>query len=142
MQESRWGLTREEQSGRITSLDLLAILLLMQPRMRLAFCAASAHCCLTSSFSSSNTPKTILAGMLLTSVLIAEIASIPVHDPALGLVELHEVHTGPLLRLVQVPLDGVQVPLEGISFPQACQPSSLVSSANLLRVHLIPLPTS
>jgi len=27
-------------------------------------------------------------------------------DPALGLVEPHEVHMGPLLKLVQVPLDG------------------------------------
>ena len=26
-------------------------------------------------------------------------------DPALGLVEPHKVHTGPLLKLVQVPLD-------------------------------------
>jgi len=31
MQDSRWGLTRAEQRGRITSLDLLAMLLLMQP---------------------------------------------------------------------------------------------------------------
>ncbi|KAK4822534.1 hypothetical protein QYF61_015540 [Mycteria americana] len=30
-----------------------------------------------------------------------------VQDPALGLVEPHEVHTGPLLELVQVPLDGI-----------------------------------
>ncbi|KAK4816343.1 LOW QUALITY PROTEIN: hypothetical protein QYF61_015657 [Mycteria americana] len=28
-------------------------------------------------------------------------------DPALGLVEPHEVHTGPLLQLVQVPLDDI-----------------------------------
>ncbi|KAK0679652.1 MA2A1 mannosidase, partial [Pygoscelis papua] len=30
-----------------------------------------------------------------------------VQDPALGLVKPHEVHTGPLLELVQVPLDGI-----------------------------------
>jgi len=30
-----------------------------------------------------------------------------VQDFALGLVEPHEVHTGPLLQLVQVPLDGI-----------------------------------
>jgi len=29
-----------------------------------------------------------------------------VQDLALGLVETHEVHTGPILELVQVPLDG------------------------------------
>jgi len=30
-----------------------------------------------------------------------------VQDPALGLVEPHEVHAGPFLNLVQVPLDGM-----------------------------------
>jgi len=33
-----------EQMGRTTSLDLLGMLLLMQPRIQLAFWAASAHC--------------------------------------------------------------------------------------------------
>ncbi|KAK4824609.1 LOW QUALITY PROTEIN: hypothetical protein QYF61_016878 [Mycteria americana] len=36
MQYSRWGLTRAEQRGRISSLDLLATLLLMQPRVWLS----------------------------------------------------------------------------------------------------------
>ncbi|KAK4824907.1 LOW QUALITY PROTEIN: hypothetical protein QYF61_021422 [Mycteria americana] len=31
----------------------------------------------------------------------------PTQDPAFGLVEPHEVHTGPLLQLVQVPLDDI-----------------------------------
>ncbi|KAK4810853.1 LOW QUALITY PROTEIN: hypothetical protein QYF61_008825 [Mycteria americana] len=31
----------------------------------------------------------------------------PTQDPALGLVEPHEVHTGPLLQLAQVPLDDI-----------------------------------
>ncbi|KAK4814468.1 hypothetical protein QYF61_018986 [Mycteria americana] len=35
------------------------------------------------------------------------IAPTQVQDPALGLVEPHEVHTGPLLQLVQVPLDDI-----------------------------------
>jgi len=30
-----------------------------------------------------------------------------VQDPALGLVDPHQVHTGPLLQFVQVPLDGI-----------------------------------
>jgi len=34
------------------------------------------------------------------------VAPAQVQDLALGLVEPHEVHTGPLLELVQVPLDG------------------------------------
>ena len=45
-QHSRWGFTRAEQRSRITSLCLLVTLLLMQPRTRLAFWAASTHCLL------------------------------------------------------------------------------------------------
>jgi len=43
-QDSRWGLTRAEQRGRITSVDLLATLLLMQPTIRLVFWVVSTHC--------------------------------------------------------------------------------------------------
>ncbi|KAK4812332.1 hypothetical protein QYF61_017109 [Mycteria americana] len=111
-QYSRWGLTRAEQRGRITSLDLLATLLFMQPRIWLAFWAASAHCQLTSSFSSTSTPKSFSAGLLsipssLKPVLILGITLTQLQDPALGLVEPQEVHMGALLELVQVPLDGI-----------------------------------
>jgi len=41
------------------------------------------------------------------SVLIPGVAPTQVQDPAHGLVEPHEVHTGPLPELVQVPLDGI-----------------------------------
>jgi len=44
MQDSRWGLSSVEQRGRIPSLTLLAMLLVMQPRVRLACWAASTHC--------------------------------------------------------------------------------------------------
>jgi len=40
-------------------------------------------------------------------VLIAGVAPAQMQDPALGLVEPHEVQAGPLLELVQVPLDGI-----------------------------------
>jgi len=40
-------------------------------------------------------------------VLIAGVALTQMQDLALGLVELREVHTGPFLELVQVPLDGI-----------------------------------
>jgi len=40
-------------------------------------------------------------------VLIQRAALIHVQDLTLGLVEPHEVHTGQLLRLVQVPLDAI-----------------------------------
>ncbi|KAK4819180.1 hypothetical protein QYF61_025995 [Mycteria americana] len=93
------GLSRAEQRGRILSLDLLATLLWMQPRIRLPFWAASY-------------PQVLLRRAALNpfipqSVLILGIALAQVQDLALGLVEPHEVHTGPLLKPVQVPQDGI-----------------------------------
>ena len=64
MQDSRWGLTRADQRGRIPSLDLLATLLLMQLRMRLACWAVSTHCWAVLSFSSASTPKSFYSGLL------------------------------------------------------------------------------
>jgi len=43
----------------------------------------------------------------LHSVLTLGAAPTQVQDPALGLVEPHKVHTGPLLQLVQVPPNGI-----------------------------------
>ncbi|KAK4831314.1 hypothetical protein QYF61_016803, partial [Mycteria americana] len=80
------GLTRAEQRGRIPSLALLATLLWMQPRIRLAFWAVSAHC---------------------QPVFVLGIALTHVQDLALGLVELPEVCMGPPLKPVKVPLDGI-----------------------------------
>jgi len=40
-------------------------------------------------------------------VFVLGIAPTQVQDLALGLVELHEVHTGPPLKPVRVPLDGM-----------------------------------
>jgi len=51
--------------------------------------------------------KAALNTFISQPVLIAEVALTQVQDLALGLVEPHEVHTGPLLELVQVPLDGI-----------------------------------
>jgi len=97
--------------GRITSLDLLATLLLMQPKIWWIFWAASTHCQLMASFSSTSTPKSFSSGLLsipssALPVLILGVAPTQVQDPALGLVEPHEVHVGPFLRLAQAPLDG------------------------------------
>jgi len=57
-------------------------------------------------------PQVLLGRDLLNSpipqpVLIVGIALTQMQDLAVGLVEPHEVHTGPLLKLVQVPLDGI-----------------------------------
>ncbi|GAB0177359.1 cAMP-dependent protein kinase inhibitor alpha [Grus japonensis] len=66
------------------------------------------------------------------SVLVPGIALTKVQDLALVLVELHEVHVSPLLKLIKVLLDGIP-PLKRIN----CT-THLVSSANLLRVHSNP----
>ncbi|PKU30563.1 hypothetical protein llap_19132 [Limosa lapponica baueri] len=84
----------------------------MQPRIRLAFWAASAHCWLTLIFSSTSTPKCFTLRAVLNPfstqpVFVLGIALTQMQDLALGLVELQEVCTGPPLKPVQVPLDGI-----------------------------------
>jgi len=95
-----------------TPLNLLVTLLLVQLRMLLAFWAASAHCWLMSSFSPTSAPKSSLAGLLSSPsspqpVLIPGVAPTQMQDVVHVLVEPHEVHTGPPLKPVQVPLAGI-----------------------------------
>ncbi|KAK4810611.1 hypothetical protein QYF61_007348 [Mycteria americana] len=59
--------------------------------------------------------RAALNPFIAQAVLIPGVALTQVQDLALGLVEPHEIHMGPLLELAQVPLDGIPV-------PQACQP--------------------
>jgi len=63
MQYSKWALTRPEQRGRITFLDLLAMLLLLQPRVQLYFWDASIHCWVMLSYSSTSKPKSLSSGL-------------------------------------------------------------------------------
>jgi len=51
--------------------------------------------------------RAALHPLIVQPVLIVEVAPTHMQDLALGLVEPHEVHTGPFLELVQVPLDGI-----------------------------------
>ncbi|KAK4810535.1 hypothetical protein QYF61_004498 [Mycteria americana] len=80
--------------------------------------------------------RTILNPFTPQPVLILGIAPNHVQALALGLVELHEVHMGLLLKPVKVPLDGIL--LSSVS----TAPFSLVLSADLLRVHSVPLSMS
>ncbi|PKU40783.1 testosterone 17-beta-dehydrogenase 3-like [Limosa lapponica baueri] len=78
--------------------------------MQLAFWAASAHCRLMLSFSSTNTPKSFSSGLLSSHSLpnfVPGIATSQMQDLALDLVELHAVCTSLSLKPVQVPLDGI-----------------------------------
>ncbi|KAK4828713.1 hypothetical protein QYF61_000551 [Mycteria americana] len=51
--------------------------------------------------------RAALNSLIPQPVLIPEVALTQVQHPALGLVVPHEVHMGPLLELVQVPLNGI-----------------------------------
>jgi len=63
-QGSRCGLTRGEQRRRITSLNLLAMLMLMQPRIPLAALATRAHCWLMANLLSTRTPSSFSPELL------------------------------------------------------------------------------
>ncbi|XP_074674578.1 translin-associated protein X isoform X2 [Strix aluco] len=80
--------------------------------------------------------RAALNPLIAQPVFVLGIAPTHVQDLACGLIELHEVCTAPPLKPVQVPLDG--------SLPSSLStsPHSLVSSANLLSVHSIPLSVS
>ncbi|KAK4822069.1 hypothetical protein QYF61_009330 [Mycteria americana] len=125
------GLTRAEQRGRTPSLALLATLRVMQPRTRLAFWAASTHCRLMSSFSSTGTPKSFSAGLL--SIPSSPSLCRTLHLPLLDLMRFTQAHFSSLSRSLWM-----------TSRPSAVStaPLSLVSSANLLRVHSISLSMS
>ena len=74
----------------------------------MAFWAVSAHCWVILSFLSTRTLNFCSAGLLSTlSLPSLEIAPTHVQDLALGLIEPHEVCTGPPLKPAQVPLDGI-----------------------------------
>jgi len=69
---------------------------------------------------------------ILQPVLIVGVALTQVQDLALGLVEPHEVHVGPLLEFVQVPLDGIpslrrvnRATQLGVLMPPCCSELSL-----------------
>ncbi|TRZ26652.1 hypothetical protein HGM15179_000423 [Zosterops borbonicus] len=138
MQHSRWGLTRVQQWDRIPSLDLLATLMLMQPRIQVAFWAGRALCLLMSSFSCIPGPSWQgCSGSVPPPACV---------DTGIALTQLQPLHLA-LLNLLGFPW--VHYLSLSESFWMASCPSGLsaaplglVSSANLLRVHLIPLSMS
>jgi len=81
----------------------------MQPRIRLAFWAASTCCQVMSIHQSLQVllDKAVLNPFIPQPVLIAGVAPTHMQDLSLGLVELHQVHMDLLLKPVLVPLDGI-----------------------------------
>jgi len=107
MQDSRWGLTRAERRGRISC--------------HAAFDAAQGMVDLLGSKRTflghvellvNQHPQVLLLRAALNPssaqpVFVLGVAPTHVQDLVLGLVELYEVHMGPPLKPVQVPLDGI-----------------------------------
>jgi len=80
--------------------------------------------------------RAALSALIPQPVLILGAMPTHVQDPALCLVEPHDVHIVPLLELVWVPLQGI------LFLRRVNCTTQFVSSANLLRVHSIPLSRS
>lgn len=112
MQYSR---CRAEWRGRITSSDLLATLLLIQPRIGLAFWAAGAHSCIVLSSTSTNTLQVFLSKASFNlfcaqPLSIFGIALTWLQDLALDLIEIYEGFMVPCLKLVKICLDSIPSP--------------------------------
>jgi len=80
--------------------------------------------------------RAALSELFSQTVHISEIASTRLQHVALSLVEPHYVHRGLLFKPLQSPW------MTSLLSVAVTAPLSLVSSANLLRVHSIPLSTS
>jgi len=131
----------QEQRGRIISLDLLVTHILMQLGIWLAFWAASTHCQLTLSFSSTNTPKSFSSGLLSSHSPLKLYLCLGLPQPARRTLHLALVN---FMRQAWSHLSSLSRFLWIASHPSnvSIEPLSLVSSANLLRVHSIPLSMS
>jgi len=140
-QESRWGLTTVEKRGRIPSLDLLATLFLMQPRIQLAFWAASAHWWLMATFSAIGTPKSFSAGLLSISSSSSLYWYRGLPWPRCRTLQLAFLN---LMRFMQAHFFSCFRSLWMASYPSGMSTASLIlaSPANLVRVHSISLSRS
>ena len=90
---------------------LLAALPLTHAGVPLAFSATWAHCWLTFSRLSANSPAAFTSRKLSRHcskpVVLPGVAVAKMQDPALGLVELHPVGLSPVIQPVQIPLQGL-----------------------------------
>ena len=107
-------LIRAEQKGRITSLDLLARLCLVQPRMPLDFFAARAHCWLMFNFLSTGSPAPPLQSCFPASgppaCTVIEGYSLPATDFAFVFTEFYEGSATLCLQAVAISLKSLTTP--------------------------------
>ena len=141
MQSSRWGLTRAELRGTVTSVVPLFTLLLMQPSIWLACWAASKHCWLVMSLSSINIYKSFTSGLLSSHSLPSLYLCLGLPLPKcrtlhLALLNFMRVTWAQLSRLSR------SLWIASLLSYVPVTPLKLVSSANLMRVHSIPLSMS
>lgn len=117
----------ESHKGRFTSLALLVVLLLMQPRMQLAFWAVSTHWQPVPSYASTSTPKSFFAGLLSNNSLPSLYLCLGLSWPCCRTTQL---------AFAQSHLPGLHKPLWRASFLSRLWTAahSLMSLANLLRV--------
>lgn len=128
---SRWHFTRGEQRGRIIYHTLLAMLLLLQPRVWSAFWAAGAHCWVMFSFSPTEAPQ-----ILPWSAALQEFISQCVLGLVIGLMQMQHLDFVEPYKVDMGPLP------QACSGPPVWHPAvsttalSLVPSANLLMASL------
>lgn len=99
---SKCGLTSAEQRRRMASLDLLAILCLMHPRIPLACLASSAHCWLTFNLASTGTLRAFSAKLLPSWVAPSTHWFPQVQGFTLLTVEVHDISVNPLLQVMRI----------------------------------------
>jgi len=102
----------QEQRGRISILDLLLTLLLVQPRLQLPFEAARAHCRLLLNLPTTDIPKSFFSGLLSNYSLPNLYLCLGLPQPKyrtlhLAFLNFMRLAMGPLLKPVQVPLDSI-----------------------------------
>jgi len=117
---------------------LAAILLLMQPRILLAFCPKSARCWLTLSFSSIRTARSFSVGLLSMSSSLS--LCMYLGWPWSKRSTVHLALSNPI-QFTWAHFPSLFWSLWMSSFPSVVSAAllSLVSSAELLRVHSLPL---
>jgi len=105
---SEHSLTRAEYRGTVSSLLLLAALLLIQVMLLLAFSATWAHCWLTFSWLSlippDPFPPCIFLATLPKTVGMHGVIVTNVQDPTLGHIELHPTGPSTSVQSIQIPL--------------------------------------
>lgn len=123
-----------EQRRRITSLDLLAVLPFIQPRMLFVFCAERTHCCLIFKMVAHQDPQ----------IFFSKAAFYPVGHLCLlvhGVIpHQRQDFSYPCMRFFFTQFSNLSGSLKMAAYLSGISttPPSFVPSANLLRVHSVP----